>query len=220
MKHCALFAFLALGALSACGDRGHYTLRDRATRSEGGESTASASTPETAASAETTGTEGAETEGAETEGNGAETTGTESAGTSSSTGTASATGTGVVAQSGQATASPPAARAPVPSSPVTITVRTTSGPVSTAIARHALSTQRGAIDQCYRRVLGPSGTGSIRASLTVEASGSTRADLETMTPALDRALPCVDTALERTRFPASSDGRPTHVVAEISRTVP
>lgn len=218
MKHCALFAFLALGALSACGDRGHYTLRDRATRSEGGESTASASTAETAASAETASADTASADTATATGETA--TGETATGETASHAAAGAEGTGVVAQNDQATASPPTARAPVASSPVTITVRTTSGPVSTAIARHALSTQRGAIDQCYRRVLGPSGTGSIRASLTVEASGSTRADLETMTPALDRALPCVDTALERTRFPASSDGRPTHVVAEISRTVP
>jgi len=41
-----------------------------------------------------------------------------------------------------------------------------------------------------------------------------------MVPEIDRALPCIDAALERTPFPATSDGRPTHIVLEVSRSAP
>ena len=103
---------------------------------------------------------------------------------------------------------------------VTITVHTTSGPISAGIARHALAAQHLRVEQCYRSVLGPDAVGSIRASLHVEASGATRCELETMVPEIDRALPCIDAALERTPFPATSDGRPTHIVLEVSRSAP
>jgi hypothetical protein len=101
---------------------------------------------------------------------------------------------------------------------VTIRVHTTSGPITRAVADRALSMQRSRIDHCFRATAGPQAGGSMRASIHVEASGAARVELETMTPELDRVLPCVDAALERTPFPATSDGRPTHVVAEIART--
>lgn len=114
----------------------------------------------------------------------------------------------------------PAARAPGAEArgAVTIRVHTSSGPISRAVAEHALSRQHARLAQCFLTAAGPDATGSIRGSIHVEASGAARVELETMSPELDRALRCVDTTLERSPFPASHDGRPTHIVAEIART--
>ncbi len=116
-----------------------------------------------------------------------------------------------------APSAPGASRVEEPS-PIRVTVHTTSGPLSPSLARRALAPHRAAIERCFREVLGPSASGSIRASIFVDASGVARADLETMEPTLDRVLPCVAAALERVAFPATAEGRPTHVVAMIART--
>jgi hypothetical protein len=61
--------------------------------------------------------------------------------------------------------------------------------------------------------------GSVRASVTVEASGGASAELETNVAELDPLVPCADAALERTRFPATSAGR-THLVVDVSFAPP
>lgn len=105
-----------------------------------------------------------------------------------------------------------------PGSNVRIHVHTTSGTLSPTLALRTLEPHRAAIERCFVTVLGPDATGTTRASIHVEASGAARAELETLDPAIDRALPCVDAVIERVTFPASPQGRPTHVVAMIART--
>lgn len=195
--------------IAAC-ERGHYATRDHSSESE-----------------TTTGSEASEASAADTTPTAAESTTTSSESTASEEATSEADAE--AAQIAEVEAVEPAQRGHAPeehmararqeaASNVTITVRTTSGPVTVGVARQALSVQRARVDHCYRTVLGPDAVGSIRASLHVEASGAVRCELETMVPELDRALPCIDAALERTPFPASADGRPTHVVAEVSRS--
>ncbi|MBX7190550.1 MAG: hypothetical protein K1X94_00745 [Sandaracinaceae bacterium] len=195
--------------VAAC-DRGHYAVRDRQVDTSGRETTSEASAE---------GTPDATTEGTGESSSGSATS-SGTSGEGSTTAGASAEGSTSEGSTTAVTEAPPREDPPPvrPDSRVTITVRTTSGPVSAAVARVALGTQRPAIDACYRSVLGPDAAGSIRASISIEASGAPRVELETMTPSLDRVIPCVDQALERTRFPASADGRPTHVIAEVSRT--
>ncbi|MBN8610079.1 MAG: hypothetical protein J0L92_05825 [Deltaproteobacteria bacterium] len=200
-------------ALVAC-DRGHYATRDHGSETSGEE----ASTNEGEISTETAASTETSTE----------------ATTSTETGSSTDTESESEAQAQQAAEveaealdrrerarDEELARARrAEASNVTITVHTTSGPISAGIARHALAAQHLRVEQCYRSVLGPDAVGSIRASLHVEASGATRCELETMVPEIDRALPCIDAALERTPFPATSDGRPTHIVLEVSRSAP
>jgi hypothetical protein len=224
MSRAVLAASILLAlALGAC-ERGHYAARDHVVADEStGAETASdtsetAGTTETASTGETAGTTetassaetASTTETASAEA--ASTTDTESADTESTAETVRTDTRGHAPEEEMARARVLEARA------VTIRVHATSGPITRAVAERALAMQRMRIDHCYRTVAGPSSAGSMRASIHVEASGAARVELETMTPELDRVLPCVDAALERTPFPASSDGRPTHVVAEVART--
>lgn len=216
MPRTAFAASLLFALAQLACERGHYASRDHAVAepSTGGESQ-SVSTSETAS-------EQASSEGASTP-SGATTT------TSSETSTDQATSENTSSDDSQTTTRADETRGHAPeeemaraqvlaSLATTLRVHTTSGPITRAVAERALAMQRMRIDHCYRTVIGPDAAGSMRASIHVEASGAARAELETMAPELDRVLPCVDAALERAPFPASSDGRPTHVVAEIART--
>ncbi len=188
--------------LVGCG-RGHYATSDHVTAESSGDDGATTQTGATETPTETASTttdeattEGASTDPAETE---------------------AIVEVEAADPAPQEDMAPPR---PAITSNVTITVRTTSGPITAFVARRALSAQQDRVERCYRSVLGNDAVGSIRASLHVEASGATRCELETMVPEIDRALPCVDAALERTPFPASTDGRPTHIILEVSRSAP
>jgi hypothetical protein len=210
----AASVLVALGQL-AC-ERGHYATRDHvADETTGAESTSEEST-ETPGTPETTAGPSATQTPTETETpRETETTTTTEAGGAAEV---EAADTPRDDTRGHAPEEEMARARVVAAQAVTIRVHTTSGPITRAVADRALAMQRMRIDHCYRTVAGMDSAGSMRASIHVEASGAARAELETMTPELDRVLPCVDAALERAPFPASTDGRPTYVVAEIART--
>jgi len=200
-----LAALAALGLL-AC-ERGHYETRDHAVSQESAGGEAAEGEPGAGANAGADAGAGAEGE-----------TGTAAdAGADASAGGAEDS----IAGSDDRIAAPAEGmqRGAAEAGPlVQVTVHSATGPITLWLARRAIGLQASRIDHCYRVMLGTdaAAAGSIRAMLTVQASGEVGAELETMAPELDRSLPCIDAALEDTQLPTATDGRPSHITLEIS----